>query len=189
MSIWEMKDLENEILTAGAWRGHLRIIRTALDHGAAVDDVTKRLYSYVLPANTFSQGNFKLVTQSGHLDVAHLLLENGTERPTGPKSGTAVYEASKFGFACVLKALLKVLLEIHSALLWENHLCPMLAAAGHGQQEVVQVLLDNGFHLQFPQMSMMRKMYAVAQKGHDSILHLLVRYGVKAVESIEDLAF
>uniref|UniRef100_A0A673MX65 SAM domain-containing protein n=1 Tax=Sinocyclocheilus rhinocerous TaxID=307959 RepID=A0A673MX65_9TELE len=179
----------NTALMFASAGGHEQLVRFLLRKGAAVDR-----------RNHYGWTPLMQAARSGHLNVAHILLENGAEINGRNRMGASVLSmAARGGHAHVVKLLLesgafvddfdhlaaaegsgnnsvhgdsgKTFLEITA----------LLAAAQHGHEAVVRLLLDWGAEVNFCQKSSgWSALMLAAAGGAVSVTQQLVERGADA---------
>ncbi|XP_019364279.1 PREDICTED: ankyrin repeat and SAM domain-containing protein 6 [Gavialis gangeticus] len=135
----------NTGLQLAAGGGHEQLVRVLLRKGASVQSRNHYGWSPLMQAARF-----------GHLTVAHILLENGADLNAQNKLGASVLTmASRGGHVSMVKLLLEsgALVDnydhFNTSLVNTNKeelpdITPLMAAAQHGHEAVVHLLLDWG---------------------------------------------
>uniref|UniRef100_A0A7M4FAS5 Ankyrin repeat and sterile alpha motif domain containing 6 n=1 Tax=Crocodylus porosus TaxID=8502 RepID=A0A7M4FAS5_CROPO len=135
----------NTGLQLAAGGGHEQLVRVLLRKGASVQSRNHYGWSPLMQAARF-----------GHLTVAHILLENGADLNAQNKLGASILTmASRGGHVSMVKLLLEsgALVDnydhFNTSLVNTNKeelpdITPLMAAAQHGHEAVVHLLLDWG---------------------------------------------
>ncbi|XP_016115215.1 ankyrin repeat and SAM domain-containing protein 6 isoform X2 [Sinocyclocheilus grahami] len=179
----------NTALMFASAGGHEQLVRFLLRKGAAVDR-----------RNHYGWTPLMQAARSGHLNVAHILLENSAEINGRNRMGASVLSmAARGGHAHVVKLLLESSAFVddfdHLAVAEGNgnnsvhgdsgktflEITALLAAAQHGHEAVVRLLLDWGAEVNFCQKSSgWSALMLAAAGGAVSVTQQLVERGADA---------
>lgn len=116
-------------------------------------------------------------------EVAEVLLEYGASPDASHSDGSAVYQASRWGFDRLVRKLIKAGADLSGDTLdlFGNLTSALCAASENGHLEIVQDLLKAGHHVRI-QDALQR----AVGNGHDAIVELLIDWGACEAEPIHD---
>ena len=180
-------------LEAASRRGHLETVCLLLENGADFGralafaagggDTTTVRVLLEKRANTDSGhfgGALQATSQAAHMEIIHLLLENGADINELERDYTALWVASENGHVDLVRLLLRKGANVN---LGGGYGSALQIASRNGHAEIVQLLLENGANVDAVARFMGSALYAASElwnpysRGYTDIVRLLLEKG------------
>jgi ankyrin repeat protein len=180
-------------LEAASRRGHLETICLLLEKGAdfgralafaAGGGDAKTVRVLLEKRSNNESGNFggalQAASQAAHMEIIHLLLENGANINELERDYTALWVASEEGHVDLVRLLLSKGANVN---LGGEYGSPLQIASRNGHAEIVHLLLENGANVDATAKFMGSALYAASEfwnpyaYGYTDIVRLLLEKG------------